>query len=173
MQKIINYLLIVIGIGVLGILVAGYVSGEGYYGKSQLFVSYSPEAVWEVLTDIEKMPLGKNDIYSIEYLGRYNNQFAWTENLKSGGYRNWRQNLRDENKKLILELTDSSYGTTGIFEFTLSQDRNNTVLEIVEDTSNKNIFIRGWDAIFGRNVETRRWQKFVRVRLFGNLLTTP
>lgn len=156
----------------LVLIVTGYLIGPDYYEEQQFIVDYSPQNVWEILTDVENIKQGKNDIESIEIAGKYLNLYVWYENLEHGGYRKYRHNLKEENKRLIIEMTESSYSVTGTWEFDISEHDNKTLIKITENSTNTSIIGRGFRFFFGRDKETKDWIKFIRVRLFNRLLTT-
>lgn len=171
-MRVIYSLGLVIGFFVLVVVVTGYVVGENYSGKETFTIDFSKNNIYSVLTDIQNIQTGKKDIESIEVLGRSLNLYAWKENLNNGGYRIYRQTLRDRDQRFIIEMTESSYNVTGTWEFVLEREDSQTKVTIIENSKNTSILNRGVRFYFGRNKETKDWIKFIRVRLFNNLLTT-
>jgi len=172
MLKIFSLTLAIIGFIFFSALITGYVIGPDYSGEETMIVNYSVNEVWSVLNEIDKIPEDNPKIVSVDILGKYLNLYAWEEKLKNGGFRKYRQNSKEENEKMIIEMTGSSYGVTGIWEFILEPQNNDTKITIIEKSNNISIVGRGARYYFGRNEETARWAKFIRVRLFKRLLTT-
>jgi hypothetical protein len=157
---------------IVAILVTGYFVSEDYSGEESMVIDYEARNVRAVLLEVEKMHEGKRDAVSVEVLGKYLNLYAWVEHLKDGGYRRYRQ-LKKERDLIVFEMTESSYGVSGIWEFLISEEGGKTKITIKEDSKNTSLFHRGLYFYLGRNKETKDWQKFIRVRLFSRLLTTP
>jgi hypothetical protein len=151
----------------------GYIINPNYESETKVLLGYSKSSVWNALNDIENLHHAKKDVISIDVLGKYLNFYAWVENLKNDGFRRYRQVYKDTNSKLIIEMTDSSYGLTGTWEFDLKESDGDTLLTIKQKTTNESIIGRGFRYYFGRDKETKEWIKHLRVTLFERLLTTP
>jgi hypothetical protein len=83
-------------------------------------------------------------------------------------------NKREEEKKLVLELTESSYGLTGIWTFELEKNANDTTVYIYEESTLTDIKRRGYRTILGRRgIDLIIWQKYLKTGLFQALLKTP
>ncbi len=170
MLRILSLLLSVIAFAGILILVMGY-RAESEYKESIVFeVSYSPQFTWQELINIKSIPGRKEDVSSIDILEEYGKLIAWRENLKTGGYRKYRMNSVEENKKLILELTDSSYGLKGVWIFETDISSGGTMIKISEESTIEDIKVRGWRAIFGRDHDLLVWKKYITVGLSQSLL---
>lgn len=168
------YLLSTIAILVIGyILVAGYTAPSEYKNSIQFTLAYSPEIIWKEMLNIQKTPERKKDVASVEVLEEFGKLVAWQENLKNGGYRIYRMNKKEEGKNLVLELTDSSYGLTGIWSFELRTSENRTTVIISEESQLNNMLKRGYRRIVGREYDLLVWQKYIKVGLAQALLLTP
>jgi len=172
MLKILSLTLSVVGTVFIVILVTGYLVNEEYKGEKQMLVDYEPLHVMKILTEFNNMEEGKRDVKSMELTGKYLGLYAWKENLKNGGFRRYRQIEKTENK-IVVEMTESTYGVTGTWEFKINREVGRTKITIREDSICKNILRRGLLFYLGRDKETTDWMKFIRVRLFKRLLTTP
>jgi hypothetical protein len=155
------------------IFTAGFFVGPNYYNERTFVLDYEIQEVWKVLNEIEYYPTAKRDVESVNIRARYGNLYSWEENLKNGGIRIYRNSEKFEQRSLKIELLESSYGVTGVWEFKLKPVGVNTEVSIIERSENSSVFGRGLRFFFGRDRETSNWEHFIRVRLFGRLLTTP
>lgn len=172
MQKALYYIVIFIACVFFVAMVTGYFVDENYQNEETLILDYEPRNIIGVLSEIENYEEGKSDVISVDLLGKYLNLYAWRENLKSGGFRRYRQVEKTDNK-IVIEMTESSYGVTGIWEFEIVEERGDSLVYIREKSNYESILRRGFYFYLGMNKETTDWIKFIRVRLFKRLLTTP
>lgn len=155
------------------ILIMGYRSSPAYQHSITFTVGYSSETTWQELLNIKEAPQRKKDVKSVDILEEFGKLVAWQENLKNGGYRIYRMNKRDEGKTLVLELTESSYGLTGIWTFDIRKSGSDTEVTISEESSLVDIKLRGYRSIMGREVDLLAWQKYLKVGLIQALLIRP
>ena len=172
MQKALYSLIIFIGFIFFFALVTGYFVDEKFQNEETLILDYEPRNIVGVLTETEYFEEGKNDVVSVDLLGKYLNLYAWIENLKSGGFRKYRHLVISDNK-VAIELVESSYGVTGTWEFEIRKDDSKSIVTIRENSNYESIIRRGFYFYLGMKKETNDWTKFIRVRLFKRLLTTP
>jgi hypothetical protein len=155
------------------ILILGYNASPQYSNTITFEVPYTVDLTWQELLKIQEAPKRKSDVTSVEILEEFGKLVAWQENLKNGGYRIYRMNKRGENKVLVLELTESSYGLKGIWTFGLEQNGNGTIVTVSEESELSDIKRRGYRALIGREVDLLAWQKYLKVGLIQTLLITP
>ena len=173
MLRVLSLVVSIVTLGSLAVIVAGYLSAPGYQSSVVTQVSFTAELTWSELIDISSIPQRKNDVVSVDVVDEYGKLIAWKENLKNGGYRIYRMNQRIENQRLVVELTESSYGLTGIWTFDLEKDSQGTKVTITEDSQLTDIKTRGYRYFFGRNHDLLVWVKYIKVGLTNQLLTTP
>jgi len=174
MLRILSLILTILFLAGGTVLVMGYTSIPKYTNSMTFEVSYSPEITWQELLNIRTIPQRKADVASVEVLEEFGKLLAWQENLKNGGYRIYRMNSLQEKKQLVLELTSSSYGLTGIWTFDIVPvTNNNTQITITEESSLNDIKIRGYRTVMGREHDLLVWQKYIRVGLVQALLIAP
>lgn len=173
MLRIFSLILTVIILAGGAILITGYTTLPSYSDSVTFEVPYSPQVTWQELLNIQDMPRRKSDVTSVNVLEEFGKLIAWQENLTHGGYRIYRMNEREENKKLVLELTDSSYGLTGIWTFELTTEGNKTFVTISEKSVLSDFKRRGYRVFFGRNHDLLVWEKYIKVGLVQSLLLTP
>jgi hypothetical protein len=163
----------ILAISALAILGAGYATNPEYNDSLYVNLDHSPEAVWAELVGIENATVKKSDVRSVEIFDRYGKLVAWKETLTNDGYRIYRMKERDEGRRLVIELTESSYGLTGTWTFQLQPSLGSTELLIREESKLDNIWDRGKRYYLGRNHDLLVWIKYIRVGLVDRLITTP
>lgn len=173
MLRILSLITTLLILFLCAVLLAGYTSVPEYTDSLALEADYSPANVWQELIHIEDTARRKTDVTSVQILEKYGKLIAWKEDLSNGGYRIYRMITMDENKKLVIEMTDSSYGLKGIWAFNIWEKNGRTVITISEDSSLTDMKLRGWRVLFGRNKDLLVWQRYIRVGLVQSLLTTP
>ncbi len=173
MTRIFSLVIATLTVIAIGILIAGYASNPSYKDSSTVPLQYSPELVWQQLIDVKSAPQKKSDVVSVEVVDQYGKLLAWKEHLKSGGYRVYRMNEWVENKRLVIEMTESSYGLTGIWSFQLTRTSEGTDVLIQEESTLDNIKSRGIRYFLGRDHDLLAWGKYLRVGLTQQLLATP
>ena len=155
------------------ILIAGYTTPPQYSNSMTVYFDYSIDMVWEEITNLIEMEKRKPDVESLEIVEQFGRQVAWQENLKRGGYRIYRTNEYDRNRRFEIELVDSSYDLTGIWTFELFRAGSLTRLVISEESELKDIRRRGIRKIFGRDRDLLIWIKYIRVGIMHSLIRTP
>jgi hypothetical protein len=169
LSLIISVVLVIYGI----LLLTGYRTPQSYSNSLTYQLDYSSPMVWQELLKIKEIPNRKRDVVSIEILEEFGKLTAWKENTKGGGYRVYRMNKREENKQFVIELTESSYGLTGIWTFDLEKSGNSTLVTISETSTLTDITRRGFRSFTGRDVDIIAWQKYLKAGLVQALLITP
>lgn len=172
MLRIVSLLASILLTVCIAIGIAGYLISPKYVHTEYFQSTYSAQVTWQELIAINNIPKQKNDVTSVEVVGQYGKLLAWKENLKNGGYRIYRMNERIENQKLVLELTNSTNGLSGIWTFTLEPNTSGTFVAIDADTTLDNLPLRGYRFFFGRNHEELVWIKFLNVGLTNHLINT-
>ncbi len=172
MLRVVSLVLSFLVVAGIAILVAGYITPATYQDSAYLDVTFTTEVTWDQLLDVKNATRKKTDVESVEIVDQYGKLIAWQENLKNGGYRIYRMLEVVENKRLVIELTESSYGLTGIWSFDLEKTTNGTTIVVSEESELTDIKFRGWRYFFGRNHDLLVWIKYIRVGLTDQLLTT-
>jgi hypothetical protein len=171
MQRIFSLTLSVIVFILIVAVITGYMSGGDYEGEYNFIIQERKSEVWDILVDIENYSKGKKDVSFVE-LRRYQNLYAWTEILDNNSFRKYRQIEKDEGNKLVIEMTDSSDTMKGTWEFSLYEKNQQTYIKIKEKSNVSSIVRAGFMFYFGRDRETQRWVKYMKIRIFGRLLST-
>lgn len=166
---------VILILGALGILIMalGYFSSPVYTGSVRFQVDTQAQFVWEELIRIQNVPQKKSDVASVEIVSTQGQLVAWQEKLKNGGYRLYRMNEYKTNERLVVELLESSYGLTGIWEIDLiPEEEYITTVNITERSLLTNVQKRGIRNLLGRNHDLLVWLKYIRVGMIENLLKT-
>lgn len=166
---------VILFVAVLSALVwvFGYFSDPYYEGElKEYFVERRP-IVWQSLTNAESFAELKRDVKDVTVLESDNGLIKWKEDLKGGGYRIYQILERKNPYRYIVELEESSYGLVGKWEFFLSQSSDGTLVEIKEESTTDNIWIRGINTIRGKDVNLKNQLKVLRVALFRRLIDSP
>ena len=173
MIKILSMILVVITAFGITVLIVGYLSSPTFNDKTSFDLDSPPELVWKELVNIEAVNLKKGDVESVKVVDTYGKLIAWQEDLKNGGFRMYRMTNRIEEKNLVIELTDSSYGLTGKWYFVLERLEKGTKVSITEESNLSDSKIRGVRYFLGRNHDLLVWVKYIKVGVIERLLTTP
>jgi len=173
MIRIISVVLAGIIFGGFTIMIVGYFSAP-FYSNSILFEMDSPpNVIWNDLVNMKDSTIKKADVSSVDVFDKYGSLIAWQENLKDGGFRRYRMTHRVEERNLVVELMESSYGLTGMWYFVLEKKDSKTLVTITEESTLDNTILRGTRFFFGRDRDLLVWVKYIRVGLLEHLLTTP
>lgn len=173
MLRILSLIIAILLVGFGIVFLFGYNSPEEYKNTISFEASYTLDMAWRQLVDVNEIPKRKSDVKSVEIIEEFGKLIAWRENLKTGGHRIYRMNQRIDNQRLILELTESSYGLSGIWVFDLSKIENHTWVVVSEESRLTDVLVRGYRTIIGRDYDLLVWEKYIKVGLVQALLTTP
>lgn len=174
MFRIFSLVITILCIILVLILFLGYTTNPSFSSSVTFEVQYRSQTIWQQLLNFKEIPNRKSDVESIEVLEEYGKLVAWKENLKNGGYRIYRTNQMLDNKKLVIELTESSYGLAGIWTFELEPDGNVTWVTISEESTLTDLKRRGYRRLtLSQDHDLQVWQRYVRSSLIDTLLITP
>jgi hypothetical protein len=173
MLRILSLIISVIVVVWSIIFFTGYNTNEYYQNTIVFTTSNNIFTTWQQLVNFKQIPERKKDVVSVDILEEYGRLVAWQENLKNGGYRIYRTNKRTENKELILELTESTEGLTGVWTFELEPSGTETIVTISEQSKLTKVLRRGYYRIFNQKHNLLVWQKYIKVGLVQSLLNTP
>jgi len=171
-RKFFTILLLLIGLFVAFIITAS-LAPINYEGSRSESLTDRPIEVWRNLVSVEIIPKRKPDVETVDilFIGD-RGEVTWRENLKNGETRTMRILERGAPYYISIEQFQSSYGVTGVWEYSLRQVNDETIVTVTEKSVNNNIWLRGYYTIIGRNTLIKRELKSLRVSLFQRLLTT-
>ncbi len=172
MLRIISAVFALVVVAAIAVLIAGYATSPTQTRMTVFSVDYNAAQVWTELNKFEDATFKKRDVESVEIIERYGRLVAWRENLTNGGYRIYRTNERIDNRKLVVELTESSYGLTGIWTFELWNHSGGTDIRITEESTLTNSRLRGIRFYFGRDHDLLVWIKYINVGMTERLIRT-
>lgn len=166
---------IIISIATLAgiVLILGYISPVEYEGEIREFFPERRHIIWEGLADVNRIPKVKRDVKSVFITSNDRGLVVWTENLKKGGSRSYRTVEKRDPYRYTINLFSSSFGVTGTWTHVLQSTEKGTVVQVLEKSETKNIWMRGINKIRGRDIYLKNVVKEIRVLLFRNLIDTP
>lgn len=174
MKKALLFFLIIIAVLAVTVWVLGKSEPVEYKGEIIEPFDDEREVVWQVLTDVRRIPYIKNDVDQVSILEDNRGLVTWDEKLKRGGFRKFKTVEKRLPTKYVIELYESSYGLTGTWTYYLQKDKEDKVQVLVQEESRlENVWLRGLNKIRGRNVYLRDSLKSIRVGLFRNLIDSP
>lgn len=163
--------LFIISVGFVFLL--GYLEPEEYSGEVKEFFPERRHIIWEGLVDVSRIPRVKNDVESVIILSNNRGLVTWKENLRRGGYRSYKTVEKREPYRYTVQLFESSSGLKGTWTYALKSSDNGTIVQIIEESTLQNTWLRGIGRIRGRDTHLLQSLKEIRVLLFRNLLDTP
>jgi len=154
-------------------VMTGFLASDLHEGEVKDYFLDRRVDVWHNIVSVENIPLRRRDIEHIDILSDDIDGIVWREHLKNGDTRVLRVIERHIPERFVIERFKSSDGVTGTWEFTLKTVGNKTEVTIKENSINRNLWLRAYYTIRGRNILLRRELKSLRVSLFQRLITTP
>lgn len=173
MGRVFSAVIAILSLVSVVIFATGYIVNPKYEGEMVMIVNYPKDEVFSVLTNIDAIPRRKKDVVSVEKIATYRNLIAWREEMSFNRFRKYRMIERKENERLKIEMTESSFDMNGTLEFILSDSGDSTQVKIIESSSLKSTFTRGYRFYLSRNFESQSWSNMISAGLFDNLLHTP
>ncbi len=130
-------------LGITFCILVGWLSKASFSGQIAKRLEAPPEVVWEVITDIEKLPLRRGDVAHIELEGQNELGFAkWKEHTKTGGYLLREIAEQEDTERLMVNITESNIGMTGSWLYELEKDGQGCYLTITEHSLIEQWFLR-------------------------------
>lgn len=171
MLRVFSAIIVLLILSFTVILFTGLASDPNYEKTMSALYDDRVSVVWDVLTDVEKYPQSKIDIERVEIMERRFNLISeWKEVVSAMESREYEIIERDTPKLLILKMKNTRTGTEGVWTYKLFQEGDKTKLFITEESTTENIIWRGWDTLIGRHHRINYEFKWLRVKLFEELL---
>lgn len=171
MLRVFSAIIVLLILSFTVILFTGLASDPNYEKTMLALYDDRVSVVWDVLTDVEKYPQSKIDIERVEIMERRFNLISeWKEVVSAMESREYEIIERDTPKLLILKMKNTRTGTEGVWTYKLFQEGDKTKLFITEESTTENIIWRGWDTLIGRHHRINYEFKWLRVKLFEELL---
>ena len=164
-------LLILIFFGI--VYLVGYTAEPYYEGQVSELLRDSDVTIWEILQDVESYSFRKTDVKEVNFVKNNLGHTAWYESLKGGGLRQFTITKSKYPSLIVTEFFNSRIEKSGQLTFMLTQTNRGTVLTISEKSRIESVWYRGIESIAGRDNTLRQEMKWIRVALFGRLLTAP
>jgi uncharacterized protein YndB with AHSA1/START domain len=158
----------VVGILVVVVLVVGWLLPEKHHAERQATLNAPPEAVWDLMTDVEAFPSWRSDIKKVQRLPDRDGRPAWVEEGSSG-----RLTLAVERSEaprlLVLRIADPDLPFGGTWTYEVSPAAGGTTLKITEDGEIYNPLFRAMARfVFGYESTMAAYLKAADTRLGSN-----
>lgn len=171
MFRVFSVIIIILILAVSAIFVTGIITDPYYENVSSSLFIDKVAVIWEVLTDIEKYPQYKKDVEKVEILEKKINSITkWREIVSDMEVREYEVLERERPSLFVVEMKNTKTGKEGVWTYSLHEESDKTRLDIKEESTTNNIFWRGLDVIWGRSRDISRQFKWLRVKLFDDLL---
>ena len=173
MSRKIIYSLLIIVVLFFAYVMVGYMAPDFYEGEVTEYFLDRQDDIWKNLVAVDVIPLRRKHVESITVLGDDIEGIVWREDLTNGKTRFLRVIERHTPYRFVVERFRSDNGVTGTWEFNLREVGGKTEVMIHEKSLNKNLWLRAYYTVMGRDILLRREVKSLRVSLFQRLITTP
>ena len=122
----------------------GVRAGENIDATFSANFDYSPEYLFDFISDISKYPERKHDMESLEVLDRQSQKITkWRENYKNGVWREYEIVQQTYPRFFEVELINSSNGHTAVISYSLSEGDGLTAINLSEKGKLESTFRRG------------------------------
>ncbi len=135
---------------------------------------YSPEYLFDFISDVSKYPDRKKDIESLEVLKRQGQKIvAWRENYKNGTWLEY-DLVRETYPKIFeIELVNSSNDHTALITYSLGETDGFTEIVLTEKGKIENTFRRGLRSLSGDDSFLESQIKWLRVAIQTEQINRP
>jgi hypothetical protein len=134
------------------ILVAGLVSGRAYEGSRAAVVNAPPDSVWQFVNDTRRYCSFRHEVSAVELdTTAPKDMPRWTENTGLAGTISMAVIRRVAPSYLEVEMTRSSFGLSGFWQFCFAPVPEGTYVLITERSSADGIVMRGILSLLGRH----------------------
>lgn len=153
------------------VLLFGY-NSDPEYSKTMSALYYDKqEVIWETLIDIEKYPESKKDVKKVEIFEKNFNAISkWREIISDDRFREYEIIEKETPNKIKVSMFDNISGLQGTWTYYLSMEGDKGKITITEKSKQEDIIRRGIDVITGREKYINREFKWLRVKLFEELI---
>ena len=122
----------VIAAMVVAALVIGWLLPEKHTASRRGSFQASPEAVWALMTDVEKFPSWRSDVKAVERLPNRDGRPVWVEE-GSNGRITFAVERSDAPRLLVVRIADPDLPFGGTWTYAVSAASSGSTLTITED----------------------------------------
>ncbi len=136
----------------------GFFTDKNYSNSIEKDFTGSREKMWNILTDIDKIPDRREDVLEVERLGKNRYGFeSWLELTPTGGELKFDAIEFQEPGRYVVQLEGSNFDMSGKWIYELNA-RSSTAfnLRISEESFVDNIMVRSVMAITGRDATLKQ-----------------
>jgi hypothetical protein len=171
MIKVLSGTIIVIAT-LIGIVFSfGVRKGSAVDTNLDVYLSFSREYIYNIVTEVEMYPERKRNLKNIEILEKRGSIImAWRENYMGGYWRDLRIIEKIYPESFIYEIFDSKSGYTSTISYYLSEEDGFTEISMFEVGNIPTTFNRGLRAISGDDSFLKKEGKWLRVAIQRELI---
>ncbi len=137
-------------------------------------MEYSPEYLFDFITDVAQYATRKKDIESLEVLERTGQRITmWRENYTNGSWREYQLIQQTYPTFFEFEIINSSDDHLAHISYTLKETDNFTEIVLSEKGTLKNTFRRGLRRLAGDDSFLETEMKWIRVAIQDELIRRP
>lgn len=139
------------------ILLIGWLSPKTYKGRIKADIPASPDRVFDILADIESLPMRRKEIEKIEMLAPTGEgRKHWREIAKMGGFAEFETIAEKQGELIEVKMVRSSFGLSGKWKYTLEETDNGCSIHIEEESRSEKLLIRSLMVLAGRKATLKQ-----------------
>ncbi len=137
-------------------------------------MEYSPEYLFDFVTDVAQYTTRKKDIEELEVL-EYTGQriSTWRENYSGGSWREYQLVQQAYPNFFEIEIINSSSGHLAKISYTFKETGGFTEITLTEKGTMPNTFYRGWRRLMSDDSFLESEIKWLRVAIQDELIRRP
>lgn len=152
-------------LAVVVFVVAGLIGKKFFAGsRSKVFPNLSAENVWNYLMDVEALPSRRKEIKSVEIL----EDDKWKEYTDMGGWILFERTEKVKNKKLTLNMIESTFGMSGTWTYELNDTEKGLKVTIYEESNIDSFFAKAMMTLVGRDANLKQELRYIENSLSKN-----
>jgi hypothetical protein len=171
MLKILSSTFLVLGLLLVIVFGSGIRKGPEINVEIEVFLGFSQEYIFDIVTEIEMYPERKRGLDNIEILERQGSLIvAWRENYSGGDWKEMRILEKNPSRYFVYEIYDSKTGYTSEIAYWLEEEDAFTKIYISEKGKIENRFRRGLRFLSGDDSFLKKEGKWIRVAIQRELI---
>lgn len=174
MNRIVISVIVIPLIFVGAIFLFGIRAGEKIDTTFTARMEYSPEYLFDFISDVAQYSTRKKDVESLEVLERTGQRISmWRENYSNGSWREYKLVQQIYPSFFEIEIVNSSSGHLANISYTLKETSGFTEIILNEKGTMSNTFYRGWRRLMGDDSFLESEIKWLRVAIQDELIRRP
>jgi hypothetical protein len=137
-------------------------------------MEYSPEYLFDFITDVSQYPTRKQHMESLEVLERTGQRISmWRENYTNGSWREYQIVQQKYPTFFEVEIINSSDNHLAVISYNLNETNDFTEIVLAEKGTIENTFRRGLRRLSGDDSFLEAEIKWLRVAIQDELINRP